>query len=58
MNFSVHPFARPDPRWLRRFTHKQAIAVAAMNEAKAHGLKPSRNLHLPLYVNSCAPFWK
>lgn len=58
MNRSVHPFDRPDPRWLRRFTHKQLIAVAAMNEPKAHGLRPRRNLYPPLYVNECAPFWK
>ncbi len=58
MNYSVHPFARPDPRWLRRFTHKQQIAVATMTEPLRYGVRPRENLHAPLHVNSCAPFWK
>lgn len=58
MNYSVHPFARPDPRWLRRLTHKQQIAVHVMNEPKAHGVKDTSNIYPPLFVNSCAPFWK
>lgn len=58
MNFSVHPFARPNRQWCRRFTHKQAIAVHALNEAKLRAVLDKRNVWPEGFVSSCAPLWK
>lgn len=53
MNRNVEPRASSNPFWLRRFTHKQEIAVAALRASQPF---VTRNVYLVGFVESCAPF--
>lgn len=53
---SVHPFTPHEPTWARRFTHKQAIALAAALEPARHGVSRGGNVCVRCRFTPLAPF--